>query len=211
MTPTFSDRADAGHRLASRLRDVPLDNAVVLALPRGGVPVAAEVARELDAPLDIIVVRKLGVPRQPELAMGAIGEGDVRVVNRQVLALARVSDDDLAAVEARERLELARRAARFRGARPRTPIDGRTALLIDDGIATGSTIRAACEVARALGARRVVVATPVAPPETVASLRAVADDVIALETPAQFFAIGEFYADFTQTTDDEVVRLLATP
>ena len=211
MTPTFSNRADAGHRLASRLRDVPLDNAVVLALPRGGVPVAAEVARALGVPLDIIVVRKLGVPRQPELAMGAIGEGDVRVVNRQVLALARVSDDDLAAVEARERAELARRAARFRGARPRTPIAGRTALLIDDGIATGSTMRAACEVARALGAQRVVVATPVAPPDTVASLRAVADDVIALETPAQFFAIGEFYADFTQTTDDEVVRLLTSP
>ncbi len=187
---------------------MPLDNVVVLALPRGGVPLGAEVARALAAPLDIIVVRKLGVPRQPELAMGAIGEGGVRLVNRQVVAMARISRDELADVEARERDELARRAARFRGTRPRIPLAGRTALVVDDGIATGSTMRAACEVARALGARRVVVATPVAPTEAVASLRDVADEVVALESPRSFFAIGEFYEDFTQTTDDEVVRLL---
>jgi putative phosphoribosyl transferase len=196
--------------LAARLRDVPLANVVVLALPRGGVPVGAEVAHALDAPLDIILVRKLGVPRQPELAMGAIGEGGVRVLNALVIARAHIRDDELAAVEAHEREELARRASRFRGSQPRVALAGRTALLVDDGIATGATMRAACQVARASGAARVVVATPVAPPDTVARLRDVADEAIALEQPAVFFAIGEFYDDFAQTTDDEVVRLLRT-
>ena len=209
MTRAFRDRADAGRRLAARLRDVSLDNVVVLALPRGGVPVAAEVARALDAPLDIIVVRKLGVPDQPELAMGAIGEGGVRLVDERVVAMARVGSEQIAAVEVRERAELARRAAQFRGVRPRVPLRERTALLVDDGIATGSTMRAACAVARAMGARRVVAATPVAPTDAIASLHEVADDVIAVESPRRFFAIGEFYDDFTQTTDAEVVQLLA--
>ncbi len=209
MTRAFRDRADAGRRLAARLRDVSLGNVVVLALPRGGVPVAAEVARALDAPLDIIVVRKLGVPDQPELAMGAIGEGGVRLVDERVVAMARVGSEQIAAVEVRERAELARRAAQFRGVLPRVPLRERTALLVDDGIATGSTMRAACEVARAMGARRVVAATPVAPTDAIASLHEVADDVIAVESPRRFFAIGEFYDDFTQTTDAEVVQLLA--
>ncbi len=205
----FADRTDAGRRLADRLRGMPREGLVVLGLPRGGVPVAFEVAKELEVPLDVIVVRKLGVPFQPELAMGAIGEGDVRVLNERVMRAVGVSEVDLADVEAREREVLQRRAQRFRGSRARTPLGGATALIVDDGIATGSTVRAACHVARMQGARRVVVATPVAPPETVDALRADADDVIALYTPDQFFAIGEFYADFEQTSDEEVIRLLA--
>ncbi|HUI48616.1 MAG TPA: phosphoribosyltransferase family protein [Acidimicrobiia bacterium] len=205
----FADRADAGRRLADRLRELPRDGLVVLGLPRGGVPVAFEVARQLGAPLDIIVVRKLGVPFQPELAMGAIGEGGVRILNEQVVKLAHVSAADIDEAQTREEQELARRAGRFRGSRQRVPLAGRTALIVDDGIATGSTVRAACRVARAQGAARVVVATPVAPPSTVASLRDDADDVISLYTPEQFFAIGQFYEDFAQTSDAEVMRLLA--
>lgn len=204
----FANRADAGRRLARRLAEVPIEQPVVLGLPRGGVPVAYEIADALGAPLDVIVVRKLGVPFQPELAMGAIGEGDVRIVNNEVVRAAGVRASDFASVEARERDELVRRASRFRGRRDRVALAGRTALIVDDGIATGSTVRAACEVARAQGAARVIVAAPIAPPGTVASLHTVADDVIVLESPASFAAIGQFYNDFTQTTDEEVVRLL---
>lgn len=204
----FVDRTDAGHRLADRLQHFRDEDVVVLGLPRGGVPVAYEVARALGAPLDIIVVRKLGVPYQRELAMGAIGEGGVRVIDPNLVSRAMVSDDELHAVEARERAELERRAERFRRVRPRVPLAGRTAVIVDDGIATGSTARAACQVARAHGATRVVLAVPVAPPSSVDALGADADEVIALETPEWFLAIGEFYADFSQTTDDEVVDLL---
>jgi putative phosphoribosyl transferase len=207
----FADRIDAGRRLADRLRELPRDGLVVLGLPRGGVPVAFEVARELGVPLDIIVVRKLGVPFQPELAMGAIGEGGVRILNDRVVKLTGVTAAEIDDVQTREEAELERRAGRFRGTRPRVPLAGRTALIVDDGIATGSTVRAACKVARAQGAGRVIVATPVAPPDTVASLQDDADEVIALYEPEQFFAIGEFYEDFAQTPDDEVVRLLAVP
>jgi putative phosphoribosyl transferase len=184
---------------------------VVLGLPRGGVPVAYEVARELGAPLDVIVVRKLGLPFQPELAMGAIGEGGARVVDRELVHRALVSDRELAAVEARERAELDRRVRRFRGDRSPVPVRGRTAIVVDDGIATGSTARAACRVARAQGAARVVLAVPVAPPETLDELRASGDvdEVVCVETHDDFVAIGRFYADFTQTSDAEVVDLLA--
>jgi putative phosphoribosyl transferase len=206
----FADRRDAGRRLADRLREFPRHGLVVLGLPRGGVPVAFEVARELGAPLDIIVVRKLGVPFQPELAMGAIGEDGVRILNNRVVTLTGVTTSDIDEAQAREEAELARRAKRFRGTRERVSLTGHTALLVDDGIATGSTVRAACKVARAHGASHVVVATPVAPPETVASLRSDADQVIALYQPADFYAIGQFYEDFTQTSDEEVVRLLTT-
>ncbi|HCU97447.1 MAG TPA: phosphoribosyl transferase [Actinobacteria bacterium] len=204
----FFDRSDAGRRLAARLTHLQDEDVVVLGLPRGGVPVAAQVARALRAPLDVIVVRKLGVPVQPELGMGAIGEGDVRIINPEVVRIVRVSQDEIAAVEARERAELERRARRFRGDRPRTPLTGRTAIIIDDGIATGSTARAACQVARAQGAGRVVLAVPVAPPSTCADLAADADEVICLETPEHFLAIGEWYRDFSQTSDDEVIGLL---
>ena len=204
----FANRADAGRRLAARLLDLRDKRVVVLGLPRGGVPVAFEVARALGAPLDVIVVRKLGVPFQPELGMGAIGEDGVRVINREVVRAAGVSAGELAAVEARERAELERRARRFRGGRPRQPLDGRVAVVVDDGIATGSTARAACQVARLQGAARVVLAVPVAPPGWEARIGAVADELVAVETPAPFFAIGQFYADFTQTTDDEVAGCL---
>jgi putative phosphoribosyl transferase len=205
----FLDRSDAGRRLAGRMLHLRNEDVVVLGLPRGGIPVAAEVARALGAPLDVIVVRKLGVPVQPELGMGAIGEGDVRVINPEVVEIARVTEDEIAAVEVRERAELERRARRFRGERPRTPLAGRTAIVIDDGIATGSTARAACQVARAQGAQRVVLAVPVAPPSACTALAADADEVICLETPEHFLAIGEWYQDFSQTSDDEVVSLLS--
>jgi putative phosphoribosyl transferase len=205
----FADRAEAGRRLAERLQRFGDDDVVVLGLPRGGVPVAFEVARALGAPLDVIVVRKLGLPFQRELAMGAIGEGGARVVDRALVRRALVSDEELAAVEARERAELARRARRFRGDRMPVPLAGRTAIVVDDGVATGSTARAACQVARAQGAARVVLAVPVGPPETIDELSAVADEVVCLETHRLFMAIGRFYADFTQTPDEEVVDLLA--
>jgi putative phosphoribosyl transferase len=209
----FRNRAEAGALLATevvrRLAGTPTNEIVVLGLPRGGVPVAAAVAAALEAGLDVIVVRKLGVPYQPELAMGAIGENGARVLNGEVLAVAGVSDDAVAEVEARERLELERRAALYRGGRPPLDLTGKTAVIVDDGIATGSTVAAACQIARQAGAARVVVATPVAPPSSAASLREVADEVIALERPESFFAIGEWYDDFAQTSDDEVKRLLA--
>ena len=204
----FVDRVDAGRRLAARLQHLRGEPVIVLGLPRGGVPVAAEVARALDAPLDVIVVRKLGVPFQPELGMGAIGEDGVSIINDEVVRLAGVSLDQMATVEAREREELARRALRFRGDRPRASLVGHTAVIVDDGIATGSTARAACQVARAQGASRVVLAVPVAPLDWTARLRGEADELIALDTPDPFWAIGQFYADFSQTTDDEVVACL---
>jgi putative phosphoribosyl transferase len=208
MAMSFLDRSDAGRRLADRLLHLRGTDVVVLGLPRGGVPVAAEVARALGAPLDVILVRKLGVPVQPELGMGAIGEGGVKIINSEVVAIAHVTDAEIAAVERRERAELDRRGLRFRGDRRRTPLAGRTAIIIDDGIATGSTARAACQVARAQGAVRVVLAVPVAPPSARGALAADADEVICLETPGHFLAIGEWYRDFSQTSDHEVVSLL---
>ncbi len=204
----FKDRTDAGRRLSSRLHDLQGEAAVVLGLPRGGVPVAAEVARALGAPLDVILVRKLGVPFQPELGMGAIGEDGVRVINDEVVRAAGVEGAELAAVEARERAELERRAGRFRRGRARLDLTGRTAVIVDDGLATGSTARAACMVARAHGAVRVVLAVPVAPPGWEVRVGPVADEFVSLETPGQFFAIGQFYEDFTQVDEDEVVALL---
>lgn len=204
----FLDRVDAGRILAYRLRHLQNETIVVLGLPRGGVPVALQVALALGAPLDVIVVRKLGVPFQPELGMGAIGEDGVRIVNDEVVRLAGVSSEDFDRVEQRERTELERRARRFRAGRPRVALAGRTAVVVDDGIATGSTARAACEVARAQGATRVVLAVPVAPPGWEERIRGAADELICLETPAPFFAIGQFYADFSQTSDEEVIACL---
>jgi putative phosphoribosyl transferase len=208
----FRNRAEAGELLAAevgqRLRDVPPGKIVVLGLPRGGVPVAAAVAEALQAPLDVIVVRKLGVPSQPELAMGAIGENGMRVLNGEVLTVTGVRESEVAEVERRERAELERRAALYRANRPPIDLAGKTAVIVDDGIATGSTAAAAAQIARQAGAQRVIIATPVAPPITIRRLATVADDVIALRTPENFFAIGEWYADFSQTSDNEVRRLL---
>ena len=204
----FTNRVDAGRRLAARLEHLRGDDLVVLGLPRGGVPVALEVAGALDAPLDVIVVRKLGVPFQPELGMGAIGEGGVRVLNAEVIRLAGVSSEELAAVEQRERAELERRARRFRGDRLPVSLKGKTVVIVDDGIATGSTARAACQVARAHGAARVILAVPVAPPDWTDRLAGDADEFVCVDTPEPFFGVGQFYADFSQTTDDEVIACL---
>jgi putative phosphoribosyl transferase len=204
----FANRVDAGRQLAKRLLHLRDEQVVVLGLPRGGVPVASEIAAALDAPLDVIVVRKLGVPSQPEFGMGAIGEDGARIVDEQVVRLAGVSHRDLAEVESRERAELQRRVRRFRGSRPRVPLDGRTAVVVDDGIATGATARTACQVARAHGANRVVLAVPVAPPGWTARIGDDADEFVCLLTPEPFVAIGRFYADFSQTSDEEVVECL---
>ncbi|MFI9580664.1 phosphoribosyltransferase family protein [Streptomyces sp. NPDC052236] len=205
----FTNRDDAGRRLAEALRRYEKHDPVVLGLPRGGVPVAFHVAQALDAPLDVIVVRKLGVPYHRELAFGAIGEGGVRVISDDVVRRGGIGQADVLSVEQTEEEELARQARRFRKGRPRTPLDSRTVILIDDGIATGATAEAACEVVRAQGAARVVLAVPVAPPDAINRLGAVADDVVCLYTPPVFAAVGEWYQDFSQTTDDEVVSLLA--
>ncbi|MEI8406632.1 MULTISPECIES: phosphoribosyltransferase family protein [unclassified Kribbella] len=204
----FVDRREAGRRLARRLDSLSDEDLVVLALPRGGVPVAFEVARALAAPLDVIVVRKLGAPFQPELAVGAIGEGDVRVVNERIRREARVTSAELDAVERSERAELRRRVARFRAGRDRVPLAGRTVLIVDDGVATGSTARAACQVARAQGAARVVVAVPVGAADALAAVREDAEEVVCLETPAWFAAVGQWYRHFPQTSDQEVCDLL---
>ncbi len=207
----FTDRREAGRVLAEHL--IHLGNSadlVVLGLPRGGVPVAYEVATRLGAPLDVIVVRKLGVPYQPEFAMGAIGEEGVRILDPRVVARAGVSQHELEAVERSERAELRRRADLFRRGRPRVPLEGKTAVIVDDGIATGSTIKAAARVARLLGASRVVVAVPVAPTDACEHLGGEADEIVIVEQPDPFYAIGEFYRDFTQTSDEEVIALLAS-
>ncbi|MEU9380865.1 phosphoribosyltransferase family protein [Streptomyces sp. NPDC048279] len=204
----FLDRRDAGRRLADRLKQFKGSDIVVLGLPRGGVPVAAEVAKALGAPLDVCLVRKLGVPFQPELGMGAIGEGGVRVINDEVVRAARVTPYELAEVEAREREVLESRAQRYRGGREPAALAGRTVLVVDDGVATGSTARAACQIARARGAARVVLAVPVAPHDWTARLGADADELVCPHTPWDFYAIGQFYADFSQTDDDEVVARL---
>ena len=204
----FADRADAGRQLAGELTRLQGEDAVVLGLPRGGVPVAFEVAQALGAPLDVIVVRKLGVPHQPEFGMGAVGEGGVRVINEAVVRMADVSIQELAAAEHRERAEVVARARRFRGDRRRIPLTGRTAILVDDGIATGSTMRAACQVARAEGAKRIIVAVPIAPREALTRLRDDADALICLDAPPRFLSVGQWYRDFTQTSDADVTRLL---
>ena len=205
----FRDRVDAGRQLAGQLESFRADpHAVIVGLPRGGVPVAFEVAEQLDKALDVLVVRKVGVPFQPEVAMGAIGEGGVRVVDEEVMRAARISMGDFVVVEDREREELGRRVRLFRGEQPPIGFDGRTVVIVDDGIATGSTARAACQVARARGARRVVLAVPVGAMEAVSALRSVADDVVALSVVEGSFAVGQWYENFDQTTDEEVVALL---
>ncbi|WP_344658055.1 phosphoribosyltransferase [Catenulispora subtropica] len=204
----FVDRHDAGRRLARELSSLRGHDVVVLGLPRGGVPVAAEVAQALDAPLDVIMVRKLGVPYQPEVAMGAIGEDGVRVVDDAIRHAAGVSDAGLAAVQDRETAELERRVVRYRRGHARADLGGRTALVVDDGVATGSTARAACLVARAHGAARVVLAVPVVSPDRISALADVADEVVYIAAPDGFRAVGQYYRDFAATSDDEVIQCL---
>lgn len=215
MADRFADRVEAGRLLGKHLVRLraegglgPLTDPVVVGLPRGGVPVAAEVARALEAPLDVIVVRKLGVPGHRELAMGAIGEDNVRVIDERIVAMVGVTPDELSAVETAERAELERRVERFRTHRSRIALSGRGVVVVDDGIATGSTARAACAVARSEGAHSVVLAVPVAPRGWDSEHPSVADRFVALSTPADFSSVGEWYDDFGQTTDDEVVALL---
>lgn len=204
----YLNRDHAGQQLAMELRYLRSEDPVVLGVPRGGVPVAFVIAQALGAPLDVIVVRKLGVPYQPELAMGAVGEGGVRVVNDDIRRLAGVSPAELALVERNERAEVDVRARRFRGKRARVPLDGRTVIVVDDGVATGSTVRAACQVARANGVGHLVVAVPVASPDALEQLRLEADEVVCLSAPPGFHSVGQWYRDFGQTSDEEVARLL---
>jgi predicted phosphoribosyltransferase len=209
----FKDRADAGRELAAKLVGVlpaaPASDVVVLGLPRGGVPVAARVAAAFGARLDVIVVRKLGVPYRPELGMGAIGEGGTEVLNPLVLAEAGVSRAELDAVRQRERAELERRARRYRGDRPPVPLAGLIAVVVDDGVATGSTARAACQIVREHGAARVVLAVPVAPPGTAEQMAGAADEFVCVRQPEPFYSIGQFYRDFSPTSDQEVINCLA--
>jgi putative phosphoribosyl transferase len=210
----FVDRADAGRRLAATLADDPRlsrrdgPGIVVVGLPRGGVPVAESVADELRAPLDVIVVRKLGVPFQQELAMGAVGEGGVVVLNDDVVAHAHVTPEEIGSTVERERAELVARADRLRRDRARMALRGRHVVIVDDGIATGATARAACQVARASGAAEVTLAVPVAPAGWVERLGSTADRYVAVLTPSDFHAVGQFYDDFRSTSDDEVIAIL---
>jgi putative phosphoribosyl transferase len=203
----FRDRVDAGRRLSGHLGHLRAESPLVLGLPRGGVPVAAEIAAELGAPLDIVLVRKIGAPRRPELAVGAIGEDGVTVRNEAVLAELGLSWRDLDGQVAHERAEIERRATSLRP-RPRPSLRDRTVILVDDGIATGATVIAAVRVTRRLGARRIVLAVPVAPADTVARLREIADEVVCGLAPSRFVAVGQWYEDFRQVADEEVRALL---
>jgi putative phosphoribosyl transferase len=209
MAQRFRDRADAGRRLAKSL-DMYANrpDVLVLALPRGGVPVAFEVAHALDAPLDVFLVRKLGVPGHEELAMGAIASGGVRVVNEDIIAAYDIAPEEIESVAAAEERELERRERRYRGDRPFPDVAGRTVILVDDGLATGSTMRAAVAALRQEHPTRVVVAVPTAAPETCEEFRSEVDDIVCATTPEPFYAVGLWYEDFSQTTDDEVRELL---
>lgn len=205
----FRDRADAGEQLSRELAGYSgRKDVVVLALPRGGVPVAYEVARALHVPLDVFLVRKLGLPGQEELAMGAISSGGVRVLNEDVIGLLGIPNDVIENVTAKEQRELERRARSYRGDRPAPDVEGRTVILIDDGLATGSTIRAAVAALRRKHPARIVVAVPVGAPEICAELQNEADEIICVETPEPFYGVGAWYEDFSQTTDEEVRDLL---
>ncbi|GAA0504796.1 hypothetical protein Ade02nite_70750 [Paractinoplanes deccanensis] len=204
----FPDRVAAGRILAHRIGGVRRAGVVVLGVPRGGVPVAYEVAQALRVPLDIVVVRKVGVPGDPELAMGAVGEDGATVVNADVVAASLVAPDELAAAQRRARGEVDDRVRTLRDGWNRLPLTGRTAIVVDDGAATGATALAACQAVRQLGARRVVAALPVGSREAVAALRAATDDVICLARPQPFLSVGRYYGDFVPVTDVDVVKLL---
>jgi predicted phosphoribosyltransferase len=206
----FEDRRDAGRQLAAALASYKDAKPVILALPRGGVPVAAEVASRLGADLDLILARKIGVPFQPELAMGAVVDGPepITVRNEDVIALAKINRAEFDAVRDRELAEIGRRRERYLGARPLIPLAGRTAVVIDDGIATGATIRAALRAVRAQHPGKLVLAVPVAAASTLASLRPEADEIVCLSAPEELRAIGFFYYDFRQVSDEAVIEIM---
>ncbi|RPJ14645.1 MAG: phosphoribosyltransferase [Actinobacteria bacterium] len=204
----FADRIDAGERLAKGLAHLAGSECVVLAIPRGGVIVGEVIARELGAPLDVVVPRKIGAPGNPELAIGAVAPG-IRVLDPRMVGALGVTDRYLDREIAEQEAEIERRQRAYRGGRPPQPVKGRVAIVVDDGVATGSTAVAALRWARARGAERVVLAVPVAPPQSLERLRAEADEVVVLETPQPFLAVGEWYRDFDQTTDEQVVSALA--
>jgi len=211
-TERFRDRREAGRLLAAKLAAYAnRPDVIVLALPRGGVPVAYEVARALGAPLDVFVVRKLGVPGYEELAMGAVATGDIRVLNDQIVRELRIPDYVIDRVAAEEGEELARRERAYRGGGPPLEVHGRTVILVDDGLATGATMRAAVKALRQHEPTRIVVAVPTASPQTCEELKAEVDEVVCAITPEPFHAVGYWYEDFTQTTDQEVRELLAHP
>ncbi|MBV8507849.1 MAG: phosphoribosyltransferase [Alphaproteobacteria bacterium] len=206
----FRNRADAGRQLAEKLAVYAnRPHVLVLALPRGGVPVGSEVARAVGAPLDVFLVRKLGVPGYEELAMGAVASGGVRVLNDEIVRGLGISEHEIEVAVARELQELARRERLYRGDRPPPDVGGRTIIIVDDGLATGATMRAAVQALRQQHPACILVAVPTASPDTCEALKAEADDVICAMTPEPFFAVGHWYEDFTQTTDNEVRELLA--
>ena len=209
MYRVFEDRRAAGRALVPELRRCDLDNPIILGLPRGGVPLAYEIAVALRAPLDTIVVRKLGVPSQPELAFGAIASGGVRVINSDVVeTVFGLDDETIEQIAGREMQELRRREQAYRLQRPYPELAGKDVVLVDDGLATGATMRAAAEAVKTKSPSSVVVAVPVGSASAVAKVAAVVDRVVCLETPASFYAVGQFYADFRQTSDEEVRELL---
>ncbi len=206
---TFTNRTEAGRRLAKRLAAYAnRGDVIVLGVPRGGVPVAFEVASELKAPLDVFVLRKLGVPGHEELAFGAIASGGVRILDSEIVEALRLSDFEIAMVTAREKEELERRERAYRGWQPPLDVKGEAVILVDDGIATGSSMRAGISALRQMKPARLVIAIPVAPLSTCNRLRAEVDELVCVYTPDSFYAIGQFYDDFSQVTDEEVSDLL---
>ncbi|MER9327883.1 phosphoribosyltransferase [Mesorhizobium sp. M0488] len=206
----FLDRREAGRRLANELAKTKWADPIVLALPRGGVPVAFEIAKALHAPLDILLVRKIGAPEHPEFGVGAVVDGNdpQLLLNDDALRMLGISSDYIEKEETRQLHEIERRRERYLGGRAAIPVEHRTAIVVDDGIATGSTAAVALKAVQKSGAARTVLAVPVAPPEVIHTLRAEADEVVCLSTPAQFQTVGSYYVDFEQTSDEEVVELL---